>query len=60
MTLPPEIAAWIAEAVPAGTDTPCGHYTATTRATCDQVPTRQYIQGRRCYHHAPNWKKDSR
>ncbi|QVJ03030.1 hypothetical protein KGD82_13430 [Nocardiopsis eucommiae] len=50
----PEVAEWIANAMPSGTDAPCGHYTAATRTTCGAIPTRMYIQGRRCYDHAPN------
>lgn len=48
-----EVAAWIANAMPTGTDTPCGHYTAATRTTCMATPTRQYMGGRRCFEHAP-------
>lgn len=51
--LPPAVAEWIADAMPEGTDTPCGHYTATTKTTCMTTPTRQYIGGRRCYEHQP-------
>lgn len=52
--LTPEIAAWIDEAVPDGTDTPCGHYNAAANTTCRAVPTRQYMGGRRCWHHTPD------
>lgn len=51
--LPAHVAAWISQAMPEGTDTPCGHYTAATNTTCDAAPTRQYIGGRRCYDHQP-------
>lgn len=51
--LAPEVAAWVADAMPEGTDTPCGHYNATTDSVCGATPTRYYIPGRRCYHHQP-------
>ncbi|MFL1427124.1 MULTISPECIES: hypothetical protein [unclassified Nocardiopsis] len=52
--LPPEIAAWIADAMPDGTNTPCTHYDAAHGRTCGATPTRHFIPGRRCYQHAPN------
>ncbi|MEU0493518.1 hypothetical protein ABZ249_30190 [Nocardiopsis sp. NPDC006139] len=57
--LPPEIAAWLADAMPDGTDQPCTHYDAAHGRTCGATPTRQYIPGRRCWHHAPDRKKDT-
>lgn len=50
--LSPEVAAWIANAMPEGTDTPCRHYYGDERRYCGQTPTRVYIPGRRCYDHA--------
>ena len=38
--LSPEVAAWIANAMPTGTDTPCGHYFGDERRYCGQTPTR--------------------
>ena len=47
----PEVTAWIANAMPEGTDTPCRHYFGEQRKFCGATPTRVYIPGRRCYDH---------
>lgn len=55
-TLPPEVAAWLANSTQVDADKPCGHYTGTR--TCGATPTRHYIQGRRCHTHAPDQQKE--
>jgi hypothetical protein len=57
--LAPEVAAWLADAMPDGTDQPCTHYDAAHGRTCGATPTRQYIPGRRCYQHAPDKQKEN-
>lgn len=52
-TLPAEIAAWIAEAMPGQEHLPCGHYLEVQGGVCGAAPTRQYIGGPRCWHHTP-------
>lgn len=42
-------AAWLE----AATTAPCTHYTGATREVCGRRPTRLYLQGRRCWWHAP-------
>jgi len=58
--LPAHVAAWLEQAMPEGTDTPCGHYTAATDSVCGAAPTRAYISGRRCITHAPDQQNNTK